>query len=659
MALNAVEPHAALGTSWLRLLAPSPERLEFTTRLALICALTTLVAEIYQTPDPALTAYVAFFFNRPERTPSLILSVALSIVITAVIALIFLVANVVADDPMWRVVAIAVISFAFMFLASASKLRPIGGIVALIVGYALDLLGNVQMGELATRALLYAWLFVTIPAGVSFLVNLLLAPAPRRIATQAIAERLKLCASVLRDPGSAASGALAARVHEGMAPVLEQLKFAGIEKSAPGRDRAALQQAALSSFALMSAVDALAANPEVELPGALRIKLADTVEQITRLVQRGEYPLRVAVELPPAANLSPLAQELMASIRDALTRFAEPEEPAAQAPQEKQGGFLLEDAFTNPEHVQYAVKATAAALFCYLLYSLLDWPGIHTCFITCYIVAQTTAAESVEKLSLRLVGCVIGGAAGLTAIVFLIPDLTSIGGLMIAVFIGGWASAYVAAGSPRISYAGFQMAFAFFLCVIQGSGPAFDLTVARDRIIGIIIGNLVTYFIFVNLWPVSISRRVDPSLATAFRQLAKLISTAQPRERRLLASQVQGSLREIKTDIELAHYEPPSICRSAAWLSARRQVVEESQSLGTLLLLSADTRELARVDAPTRLERLARRLAEPSDTVSSWVMQPAHGWQSVPARVNRRLRALEETLAPGALDTEAIPNARA
>ena len=660
MALNAVEPHAALRTSWLRLLGPSPERLEFTTRLALICALTTLVAEIYQTPDPALTAYVAFFFNRPERTPSLILSVALSIVITAVIALIFLVANVVADDPMRRVVAIAIISFAFMFLASASKLRPIGGIVALIVGYALDLLGNVQMGELATRALLYAWLFVTIPAGVSFLVNLLLAPAPRRIATQAIAERLKLCAAVLRDAGSAASGALAAKVHEGMAPVLEQLKFAGIEKSAPGGDRAALQQAALSSFALMSAVDALAANPEVEVPGALRVKLADTVEQMARLVQRGEYPVRVAVELPPGASLSPLAQELVASIRDALARFAEPEAPApAQAPQEKQGGFFLEDAFTNPEHVQYAVKATAAAVFCYLLYSLLDWPGIHTCFITCYIVAQTTAAESVEKLSLRLVGCVIGGAAGLAAIVFLIPDLTSIGGLMIAVFIGGWASAYVAAGSPRISYAGFQMAFAFFLCVIQGSGPAFDLTVARDRIIGIIIGNLVTYFIFVNLWPVSISRRVDPSLAAAFRQLARMISTEQPRERRLLASQVQGSLREIGTDIELAHYEPASICKSVAWLSARRKLVEESQSLGTLLLLSADTRELARVDAPTRLERLARRLGGSGDAVSSGVMQPAHGWQSVPARVNRRLRALEETLAPGGGDTEAIPHARA
>jgi multidrug resistance protein MdtO len=572
-------------------------------------------------------------------------------------ALIFLVANVVADDPMRRVMAIAVISFIFLFLASASKLRPIGGIVALIVGYALDLLGNIQMGELATRALLYAWLFVTIPAAVSFLVNLLLAPAPRRSAAQAIAERLRLCAAVLRDAGSAARGELAAKVQEGMAPILEQLKFAGIEKSAPGRDLAALQQAALSSFALMSAVEALASNPEVELPGELSVKLADTVEQMARLVQRGEYPVGVAMELPPGANLSPLAQELTASIGDALTRFAEPEAPA-EASREKAGGFLAEDAFTNPEHVQYAVKATAAAVFCYLLYSLLDWPGIHTCFITCYIVAQMTAAESVEKLSLRLVGCVIGGAAGIAAIVFLVPGLTSIGGLMIAVFAGAWVAAYVAAGSPRISYAGFQMAFAFFLCIIQGSGPAFDLTVARDRVIGIIIGNLVTYFIFVNLWPVSISRRVDPSLATVFRRLAKVISTAQPRERRLLASQVQGTLREIATDIELARYEPASIRRSAAWLSARRQVVAESQSLGTLLLLSADTRELARVDAPTRLERLARHLAEPCDTVSSRLMQPAHGWQTVPARVNRRLRALEEALAPGAGDTEAILHAR-
>ena len=54
MATNAVERQSALNTNWLRLLAPNPERLEFAARIALICALTTLVTEIYQTPYAAL-----------------------------------------------------------------------------------------------------------------------------------------------------------------------------------------------------------------------------------------------------------------------------------------------------------------------------------------------------------------------------------------------------------------------------------------------------------------------------------------------------------------------------------------------------------------------------------------------------------------------------
>jgi multidrug resistance protein MdtO len=660
MAAAAVERWSALRTNWPLLLAPTPERLEFATRVALICALTTLVTEIYQTPLPALTAYFAFFFNRPERTASLVLSVLLSLVIAVVIASIFLVARLVIDDAMWRVISIAVSSFALLFLASASKLRPIGGILALIVGYGLALLGTIQTGELATRALLYLMLDFLITAGVSILVNLLLAPAPRRTAEQAIAARLKLCAAVLRDATSPARGELSGKVREGMAPVLEQLRFAGIEKSAPPRELAALQQGALSSFALMSAVDALAASPEVEVPHAVRMTLADTVEQMAHILQPGGYPSEITLEVPREAQLSPLAHEVLAAIRDAVTRFAEPAE-ARRAPAEKEGGFWVEDAFTNPLHVQFALKTTAAAVFCYLLYSLLDWPGIHTCFITVYIVAQSTAAESVEKLTLRIVGCLIGGAAGIAAIVFLLPALTSIGGLMIAVFIGAWAGAYVAAGSPRISYAGFQLAFAFFLCAIQGSGPSFDLTVARDRIIGILIGNLAAYCVLVYVWPASISRRIDPALATALRQLARVVSAKEPGERRLLASQAQGGLREIETDIELAHYEPASIRSSTKWLSARQQIIENSQSLGTLLLLSADTREFSRVDAAPRLERLATRLAGTSDTGSlpSRVIEPAHGWQTLPARVNRRLQALENALSPGVGPTEANPHAHA
>jgi multidrug resistance protein MdtO len=659
MVASAVERRPAVPTDWLRLLAPNSERVEFATRLGLICALSTLVTLTYQTPEPALAAYIAFFFNRPERTASLILSLVLPLVIAVVIALTFLVARFVIDDPMWRVISIAVISFVLLFLGSASKLRPIAAIVALVAGYTLALLGTIQTGELATRGFLYLLLDFGIVAGVTLIVNLLVAPAPRRTAERAIADRLELSAAVLRDSEDPARGELSAQVREGVASTLEQLRFAGIEKSAPPGVLRALEHEALSAFALMSAVEALAANPEIEVPGAVRLRLADAVEELARRAPQDRYSVEPNLELPSEAHLSPLAQDLVNEIRDATRRFAEPD-TRGQAPNTTKRTFFVEDAFSNPEHVQYALKTTAAAVFCYLLYSLLDWPGIHTCFVTIYIVAQTTAAESVQKLTLRIIGCLVGAAAGVAAIIFLVPALTSVGGLMIAVFIGAWAGAYVAAGSPRISYAGFQIAFAFFLCIIQGSGPSFDLTVARNRIIGILIGNLVAYCALVYVWPASVTRRVDPALAAAFRQLAKLASAQEPRERRLLASQAQGALRQIQSDLDLSRYEPPSVRSPPAWLSARRRVVENSQSVGTLLLIGANTPELSRVDARTRLGRLATCVTRSGDSerLPPLATESPHGWQTLPARVDRRLRALEETLVPDVGATEASDRVR-
>src|ERR1700733_16004676 len=124
----------------LALLRPFPGRLEFSSRLAVACALTTLVAEIYQTPDPALTAYVAFFVMKRDRMESVIISIVLAILISLLVGMLILVATTVIDQPLWRMISIAVVSFGLLFLTSASKLRPLGGIIALIIGYALDLL---------------------------------------------------------------------------------------------------------------------------------------------------------------------------------------------------------------------------------------------------------------------------------------------------------------------------------------------------------------------------------------------------------------------------------------------------------------------------------------------------------------------------------------
>src|ERR1700730_1405468 len=120
MATDALEGRLA---ELLRLLMPFPGRLEFAARLALICALTTLGCEIYQTPDPALTVYVVFFLKKPDRVESLIVDVALTILITAIVALLMLLTMLVIDAPLWRVAVMSGFSVGFLTIAFASKLR--------------------------------------------------------------------------------------------------------------------------------------------------------------------------------------------------------------------------------------------------------------------------------------------------------------------------------------------------------------------------------------------------------------------------------------------------------------------------------------------------------------------------------------------------------
>src|SRR6202012_3485263 len=114
-----------------------------------------------------------------------------------------------------------------------------------------------------------------------------------------------------------------------------------------------------------------------------------------------------------------VARAALGELHTALSVFAVPAPPdvSPQAEKSKSGGFFLPDAFTNPAHVHHALKTTGAAMFCYIVYLLLDWPGIHTCLITCFIVSLGTAAETVEKQALRLIGCGIGAVTGIVAIV--------------------------------------------------------------------------------------------------------------------------------------------------------------------------------------------------------------------------------------------------
>src|SRR5207244_2857627 len=167
--------------------------------------------------------------------------------------------------------------------------------------------------------------------------------------------------------------------------------------------------------------------------------------------------------------------------------------------------FVL-DAFTNPSYVRYALKGALAVMICYTLQSAVDWPGIRTCLITCLIVGLGSEGATVQKGTLRIAGALVGAAMGFLAILVVVPRMESITSLALLVAAGTAVAAWVVLGSPRIAYAGVQIAFAFYVCVIQGFGPSWHFDTIRDRLIGILLGNAVITLVFHYVWPVQACR---------------------------------------------------------------------------------------------------------------------------------------------------------
>ena len=192
------------------------------------------------------------------------------------------------------------------------------------------------------------------------------------------------------------------------------------------------------------------------------------------------------------------------------------------------------------------MKVTFCALICYLTYTALQWQDIHTAMITCYVAALGTVGETVHKLVLRIAGCLVGALLGCAAIFFLMPHMNNIGQLMALVFAGCTLAAWVAQGSQRIAYAGVQIGLAFLLTVLQGFGPDVHISVALDRVYGILLGNVVVFLVFTQVWPMNISLQINEILKKHLNELKKLTSQS-PAE---IQPKIQAALPKLLPQLE-------------------------------------------------------------------------------------------------------------
>jgi multidrug resistance protein MdtO len=171
----------------------------------------------------------------------------------------------------------------------------------------------------------------------------------------------------------------------------------------------------------------------------------------------------------------------------------------AHAPREKTPIFVR-DAFTNPEHVKFALSGCLAGMLCYVLYVVLAWPGLATSVTTCVLTALSNIGSSRQKQVLRLVGAVIGGFVfGMGAQVFILPYIDSITGFTVLFAAVSAVAAWVSTSSQRLSYCGLQIALAFYLIHVNDFTVQMSLSIGRDRAIGVLLGIGMMWLVFERL----------------------------------------------------------------------------------------------------------------------------------------------------------------
>ncbi|WP_319518680.1 FUSC family protein [uncultured Martelella sp.] len=526
-------------------LRPFPGRLRLALSIGAICAISTVISMMYHFPEAAIGCYLVIFLMRANAAENVVTGVGIIGAVSIVVVLLIGIINLTIDHPPAQIAAIILASFIFLYLDSATKAGEQAGIVALVISFVLTLLGNIPLGEIATRAVLYAWAMVFVPMAVMAVYNLLFGIPPQKLLRQTIAERLELAAQRLERPEAADDLAFMDALGEGMAESDKRLMLTKLLHLVYGKAYEFLERGQAHSYRLLLAVSAL---PD-EADGETRFELARICRSMAEAVLAGkDLPVFHADAFEGERLFDDIARTLDdLSHMAALDKGAAVNDPAVSP-----------DIFSNPVHLQFALKTTLAAVTCFFIYTAIDWQGIHTAMITCYVAALGTTGDTVHKLVLRITGCLIGAFFGLVAILFIIPQLESVGGLAVLIFAVVSLAAWVSTGSERISYGGVQIALAFLLTVLQGFGPGTSLSAASDRIIGILFGNAVVYVIFTNIWPVSVATEVKKRTAMATDKLKQLagLDFATRRASTALVASVQTDLGVIRNAVEMAPYEP-------------------------------------------------------------------------------------------------------
>ncbi|HEY2623618.1 MAG TPA: FUSC family protein [Dyella sp.] len=549
-------------------LAPYQGRGATTLRITVCCMVTVAIAMLFRIPLPTYMAYIVFQASGAEMATTLVTAIGGIVAVTLAVGLTLLFYVFDAAEPALRLPLMAASAFLGMYSLRVLTLGPITFLASFVLVLSQTLIDDIPSLEQLTRLVLWLWVIVTVPAVVTLLANLATGQSATTLTRQKALGLLDRASAALRENHPIDVGAWQA----------EAVELIALRQRASMLDSSLRSRAAADTRSLSGLIDLLTLMPllSADMPSGVRQALA---EACARCGQALASPVAVPTRHPTlsAAMVAsiPVGQRAFAmAMSDTLDRLAKTiaDRWHAEAMPDATPGkrkLFVPDAFTNPEHVRFALKATLAVMMAYLTYTLLDWPGIRTAVTTCFFVAMGSVGETVHKLTLRITGAVIGGLAAAFCIVFVLPSMTDIGQLCLVIGVFAAVFAWISTSTDRLAYAGLQMAFAFFLGVLHDYAPSTELVELRDRVAGIILGNIIISLVFTSLWPSSTRDAIRSALSRAMRAIGHVIQNpiAAPTDARLQAAMSLVNARRL---LSLAIFESPVL---PAQLAAREPEV--------------------------------------------------------------------------------------
>jgi multidrug resistance protein MdtO len=643
-----------------RELAPTPGRGGATFRLTLACVIATIPVLTHRIPH-ALVVMIMMYLITQEDTAATSLGSILGLAgATLGLGAAVLVWMVAIDIAWLRIAFFVTFMFVGLFLKRVLVVGALGSAIGLPAALVMVLPDVAPLPpESLVEFVLWIWLCVALGLAVNLGVLLLLAPGdPLTLLRRELVTRLRIVEDIVRGlsggtaltpkPPSVSLDSLATA---GMTRPLALLKTASLTNNRARRRHEALAATITLVDRLVTDAGALrtllSSAPAAPVRESLE-RVADGCARARHALAEQRWPESVefrpeAVD-PGATELPPLAD--MARTLEQLAVAASVESPSRPT---KEAGrrFLLPDATTNPEYVQFAVKGTLAALICYVLFIGFDDPQIYTSVITCFVVSLSTIGSSNQKGLLRFGGAAVGGVLGLFALMYAFPNIDGIGGFWLVFASGTAVAGWINFGSPRISYGGYQTGLAFYKATLQKFGPAASATVVRDRLIGVAFGLIVFGIVEHFLWPARAADRMHARLADVFRSLAALARAAsRPHDdggdidaRRDLISQ---QVTDVQGFIESSKFETGA---GAADAQAVQQLTGDVQMVFLVMLSIARHAE----SAPMRADAARAATIRVGEAAAAFLEALAERVQRDGARPpmgdDRLLTAFEQSIA--------------